>query len=65
MCEIVCQKVKQIHSRGSKSHKKSLPLRCEDMEWAKDSGLYNTHLLSFEENNNKENNYKAFCGGND
>lgn len=29
----------------------------------KDSDLYNTHLLSFEENNNKENIYNDFCAG--
>lgn len=35
------------------------------MQWAKDLGLYNAHLLSIEENNNKENIYKALCGEND
>lgn len=65
MCKIVCKKVAQIYFRGSKSRKESLPLRCEDMQWGKESGLYNTRLASFEENNNKESIYKAFCGGND
>lgn len=65
MCEVVCTKVTQIHFRGSKSCKNSWQLKRDEMQWAKDSALYSSYLISSEENNNKENIYKAFHGGND